>query len=72
MGLEDGHPEKEGVVVRISELVGEVQRRLEQDRKIREMTVNAAGLRVVDGVKGEDVKVGEASAGDADAPAPGA
>lgn len=77
MGLEEGHPEKEGILVGISDLVGEVRRRLDQARKFEEMTRNAAGLRVVDGVKGEDVKVGDVGAGpgaadaDVDATAPG-
>lgn len=62
MGLEDGHPEKEGVLVQISDLVGEVRRRLEQDRKLEELTRSAAGLRVVDGVKGEDIKLGDGGA----------
>jgi histidyl-tRNA synthetase len=60
MGLDDGHPEKEGVLVPMSNLVGEVHRRLEQLRKLEEMTVDASGLRVVDGIKGESVVTGDA------------
>lgn len=60
MGLDDGHPEKEGVLVPIPSLVSEVHRRLEQLRKFEEMTVDASGLRVVDGIKGESVVTGDA------------
>ncbi|KAK7739508.1 Cytoplasmic and mitochondrial histidine tRNA synthetase [Diaporthe eres] len=60
MGLDDGHPEKEGILVPIPNLVGEVRRRLEQLRKLEEMTVDASGLRVVDGIKGESVVTGDA------------
>lgn len=73
MGLGDNHPEKEGVLVAISDLVGEVRRRIDQLERLDQLTVNASGLRVVDGVKGEDVKVGEAagaSAAAADTVAP--
>lgn len=59
MGLDDGHPEKEGILVGIPNLVGEVRRRLEQLRKFEEMTVDASGLRVVDGIKGETVVTGD-------------
>lgn len=68
MGLEDGHPEKEGILVGINELVGEVRRRLDLEIKLEEMTRNAAGLRVVDGVKAEDVKVEDAGTAGAAAP----
>lgn len=60
MGLDDGHPEKEGILVAIPNLVSEVHRRLEQLRKLEEMTVSASGLRVVDGIKGESVVTGDA------------
>lgn len=60
MGLDDGHPEKEGILVPIPNLVSEVHRRLEQLRKLEEMTVVASGLRVVDGIKGESVVTGDA------------
>lgn len=61
MGLGDNHPEKEGVLVAISDLVSEVRRRIDQLERLDQLTVNASGLRVVDGVKGEDVKVGGAA-----------
>ncbi|POS71580.1 histidyl-tRNA synthetase [Diaporthe helianthi] len=60
MGLDDGHPEKEGILVSIPNLVSEVDRRLEHLRKLEEMTVSASGLRVVDGIKGESVVTGDA------------
>lgn len=61
MGLGDKHPEKEGVLVAIPNLVAEIRRRIDQLRKFEEMTINASGLRVVDGVKGEDVVVDKAT-----------
>lgn len=65
MGLGDNHPEKDGVLVANSELVNEIRRRIDQLERLDQLTVNASGLRVVDGVKGEDIKV----SGDAAAPA---
>lgn len=67
MGLGDNHPEKDGVLVANSELVGEIRRRIDQLERLDQLTVNASGLRVVDGVRGEDVKM----SGDAVAPATG-
>lgn len=68
MGLGDNHPEKEGVLVAITDLTGEIRRRLDQIERLDQLTVNASGLRVVDGMRGEDVKVEEAQAPAADAP----
>lgn len=61
MGLSDTHPEKEGVLVKIVDLPGEIRRRLDQMHRLEQLTQDASGLRVVDGMKGEDVKVGEAA-----------
>lgn len=66
MGLGDNHPEKEGVLVAITDLANEIHRRIDQLERLDQLTVNASGLRVVDGVKGEDVKK---ASGDAAAPA---
>lgn len=66
MGLADNHPEKEGVLVAITELPGEIRRRLDQIERLDQLTVNASGLRVVDGMRGEDVKVQEIQAPAAD------
>lgn len=55
MGLTDNHPEKEGVNVAIATLPQEIRRRLDQIDRLEKMTLNASGLRVVDGVRGEDV-----------------
>ena len=41
MGLEEGHPEKEGVLVDLSSLVDEVKRRLSRKKS---STVNVDGL----------------------------
>lgn len=58
MGLSDDHLEKEGVLVAISDLAVEIRRRIDQLERLDQLTVNASGLRVVDGIKGEDVQVG--------------
>lgn len=55
MGLSETHPEKEGVLVAITDLVDEIQRRLDQMKHLDHITQSASGLRVVDGVRGEDV-----------------
>lgn len=68
MGLSNTHPEKDGVLVDISSLVSEVHQRLEKERKLEEMVIKAGGLRVVDGVKGEELKVADGSAAAAVAP----
>lgn len=60
MGLQDGHPEKEGVLVNLSNMAAEVKARLQRKKELEEVTIQAGGLKVVDGIKGEDVK-GEAS-----------
>lgn len=62
MGLSDTHPEKEGVLVAISDLSGEIRRRLDQMYRLEQLTQDASGLRVVDGMRGEDVRIGEATA----------
>ncbi|KAF3769117.1 hypothetical protein M406DRAFT_63073 [Cryphonectria parasitica EP155] len=51
MGLGENHPEKEGVLVAITDLVGEIRRRLDQMHRLEQMTQSASGLRVVDGVR---------------------
>ncbi|CAN8098826.1 unnamed protein product [Discula destructiva] len=61
MGLLDNHPEKEGVNVAINDLPGEIRRRLDQIDRLDKMTISASGLRVVDGLRGEDIKVEEAA-----------
>ncbi len=56
MGLRDGHPEKEGVLVNLSDLVAEVKHRIRRKAELDGMTQHAEGLRVVGGVKGEPEK----------------
>jgi histidyl-tRNA synthetase len=53
MGLRDGHPEKEGVLVNLSDLVAEVKQRIKRKAELDGMTKQAEGLRAVGGVKGE-------------------
>lgn len=53
MGLRDGHPEKEGVLVNLSDLVMEVKQRLARKAAIDGIVQQAEGLRVVGGTRGE-------------------
>jgi histidyl-tRNA synthetase len=65
-GLRDGHPEKEGVLVNLTDLVYEVKQRLRRKANLDNMTKEAEGLRVVGGIKSE---VGNGlSAGESDKP----
>jgi histidyl-tRNA synthetase len=57
MGLPDGHPEKEGILVSTDEMVKEVKVRLQRRQKLEGMTKQAEGLKVVDGVKGGEVDI---------------
>ena len=52
-GLREGHPEKTGVLVDMSELVPELRKRLARKAAIDGMTQEAGGLRVVGGIRGE-------------------
>jgi histidyl-tRNA synthetase len=54
MGLKDGHPEKEGVLVDLTDMVQELKTRLERKKTLDEVLVQAEGLKVVDGIKAED------------------
>ncbi|KGQ12318.1 Histidine--tRNA ligase [Beauveria bassiana D1-5] len=62
MGLRDGHPEKEGVLVSLDNMVGEVRARLERKKELERIVQQAEGLRVVDGIKTEDVATTEDAA----------
>ncbi|KAI1852312.1 hypothetical protein JX265_006362 [Neoarthrinium moseri] len=62
MGLGDGHPEKEGVLVDLASVADEVKQRLMRKAELDGMTIQAEGLRVVHGVRGEEVTPGEAAA----------
>ncbi|KAH8602544.1 histidyl-tRNA synthetase-like protein [Bisporella sp. PMI_857] len=55
-GLRAGHPEKEGVLVDLGDLVPEIRKRLARKAEIDSMTQEAGGLRVVGGIKGESEK----------------
>jgi histidyl-tRNA synthetase len=64
MGLREGHPEKEGVLVKTSDLVPEIRKRLARKAEIDGMTKEAEGLRVVGGIKGEPLEPKEDAAAD--------
>ncbi|KAG9236008.1 histidyl-tRNA synthetase-like protein [Amylocarpus encephaloides] len=53
MGLRDGHPEKEGVLVNLADLVTEVRKRIQRKSNLEEMVKEASGLKVVGGIRGE-------------------
>lgn len=55
MGLRDGHPEKEGVLVNLSEIVEEVKQRVSRKRELDGLVGRAEGLKVVDGIRGEEI-----------------
>ena len=48
MGLPEGHPEKDGALVSLTDLVNEVQKRLHKKAETDEMIVSANGLEVAD------------------------
>ena len=48
MGLPDGHPEKDGALVDLTDLVQEVQKRLQKKAETDDMIVSANGLKVAD------------------------
>lgn len=64
MGLRDGHPEKEGVLVDLADLVAEVRQRLRRKAELDAVTQRAEALRVVGGAKGEPEKAADPSAAD--------
>ncbi|CAI4216212.1 unnamed protein product [Parascedosporium putredinis] len=57
MGLRDGHPEKEGVEVALDNLVADVKAKLARRAELEDMTRQAEGLKVVHGIKGEELEV---------------
>ncbi|KAF4967769.1 hypothetical protein FSARC_4743 [Fusarium sarcochroum] len=65
MGLQEGHPEKEGILVSQSEMAKEIKTRLQRKRELDEMTRQAEGLRVVHGIKGDEGKDAEKKEEDA-------
>lgn len=52
-GLREGHPEKEGVLVNVSDLVPEIKQRLKRIADLSNLAKEAEGLRVVGGIRGE-------------------
>lgn len=56
MGLPEDHPLKEGELISLDKLVEEVQARLARKQQLDGIAQQAEGLKVVDGIKGEEVK----------------
>lgn len=54
MGLQEGHPEKEGILVSLDDMVKEVKIRLDRRKELEGLTQQAEGLKVVDGIKAEE------------------
>lgn len=52
-GLPKDHPEKEGVLVDISDLVSEIRQRLKRKAELDSITREAQGLKVVDCIRGD-------------------
>ncbi|WYZ34942.1 hypothetical protein EsH8_I_001218 [Colletotrichum jinshuiense] len=61
LGLPEGHPQKDGELVDMASLVPEVQKRLSRKRELDDIARQAEGLRVVGGLRGEDIKPAAAS-----------
>lgn len=57
MGLREGHPEKEGILVDLVDVAAEVKQRLRRKADLEGLFQEAEGLRVVDGIKGETEKI---------------
>lgn len=57
MGLREGHPEKEGVLVDLANVVPEIKSRLKRRANLEGLFQEAEGLKVVDGIKGAAEKV---------------
>jgi histidyl-tRNA synthetase len=62
MGLPEDHPLKEGELINLDNLAEEVQLRLTRKEQLDSITQQAEGLKVVDGIKGEDIKAEEIKA----------
>ncbi|KAK4136488.1 histidyl-tRNA synthetase [Trichocladium antarcticum] len=62
MGLPEDHPLKEGELINLDKLAEEVQLRLTRREQLDGMTQQAEGLKVVDGIKGEEIKGDEIKA----------
>lgn len=61
MGLPEDHPLKEGELISFENLTQEVQARLDQKKRLDSIAEQAEGLRVVGGIKGEDIKASVAA-----------
>ncbi|KAL7911229.1 hypothetical protein GGI35DRAFT_468841 [Trichoderma velutinum] len=59
MGLKDGHPEKDGVLIDTTRMADDLKYRIQRKRELESITIQAEGLKVVGGVKGEAAKPAE-------------
>ena len=51
-----GHPEKDGILVKLSDLVSEIEQRIERKAAVDGMIQHAEGLKVVDGIRGDPME----------------
>jgi len=65
MGLPADHPLKEGELISLDKLEAEAQQRLSLKKQVDSIARQAAGLRVVHGIKGDEVKAASAASGTA-------
>lgn len=59
MGLREGHPEKEGVLVDLDDIVPEIRKRLERKANLDSLIQEADGLRVIGGIKGGELEAAQ-------------
>lgn len=69
MGLPEDHPLKEGELISLDNLVQEVKARIARKHQLDNIVEQAEGLKVVDGIKGEEVKAAAEAATEAALPA---
>jgi histidyl-tRNA synthetase len=61
-GLREGHPEKEGVLVDLANVVAEIRQRIDRKANLDGLVQQADGLRVVGGIKGDGAAQGAGGA----------
>lgn len=62
MGLSEGHPEKEGILVSQGDMARELKLRLQRKQELDDVAQQAEGLKVVDGIKTKEEAEASAAA----------
>lgn len=52
MGLREDHPEKDGVLVDLDNMIAEIKERIRRKAELDSMITQAEGMRVVGGIRG--------------------